>query len=376
MGPLKGIKIIEMAGIGPGPFCGMVLADLGADVIRVDRASAAGTGSRQEPANRGKKSIAVDLKSPEGIEVVLKLVDSADAIFEGFRPGVMERLGLSPDVCMQRNSSIVFGRMTGWGQYGPLANAAGHDINYISISGALAAIGRPDSPPVPPLNLIGDFGGGGMLLALGLVSALLESKSSGKGQVVDAAMTDGSALLMTMLYSMKGSGFWQESKGSNLLDGGAHFYDTYECKNGGYISIGSIEPQFYKLLRDVAGLENEMFDKQMSREDWPSLKLELKKVFLNKTRDEWCELMEGTDICFAPVLSMWEAPNHPHNIARKTFIELEGLDQPAPAPRFSRTEAEVISSPAIAGEHTDSILKDLGYDESEINSLRDQGGVA
>jgi len=288
----------------------------------------------------------------------------------------MERLGLSPDVCMQRNGSIVFGRMTGWGQYGPLANAAGHDINYISISGALAAIGRPDSPPVPPLNLIGDFGGGGMLLALGLVSALLESKSSGKGQVVDAAMTDGSALLMTMLYSMKGSGFWQESKGSNLLDGGAHFYDTYECKNGGYISIGSIEPQFYKLLRDVAGLDNEMFDKQMSREDWPSLKLELKKVFLNKTRDEWCELMEGTDICFAPVLSMWEAPNHPHNVARKTFIKLEGLDQPAPAPRFSRTEAEVISSPAIAGEHTDSILKDLGYDESEINSLRDQGGVA
>jgi alpha-methylacyl-CoA racemase len=376
MGPLKGIKIIEMAGIGPGPFCGMVLADLGADIIRVDRASAAGTGSRQEPANRGKKSIAVDLKSPEGIEVVLKLVDSADAIFEGFRPGVMERLGLSPDVCMQRNGSIVFGRMTGWGQYGPLANAAGHDINYISISGALAAIGRPDSPPVPPLNLIGDFGGGGMLLALGLVSALLESKSSGKGQVVDAAMTDGSALLMTMLYSMKGSGFWQESKGSNLLDGGAHFYDTYECKNGGYISIGSIEPQFYKLLRDVAGLDNEMFDKQMSREDWPSLKLELKKVFLNKTRDEWCELMEGTDICFAPVLSMWEAPNHPHNVARKTFIKLEGLDQPAPAPRFSRTEAEVISSPAIAGEHTDSILKDLGYDESEINSLRNQGGVA
>ena len=326
MGPLKGLKIIEMAGIGPGPFCGMVLADLGAEVIRVDRASAAGSGSRQEPANRGKRSIAVDLKSTEGVEVVLKLVEGADAIFEGFRPGVMERLGLGPDICLERNKKIVFGRMTGWGQDGPLADAAGHDINYISLSGALAAIGRPDSPPVPPLNLIGDFGGGGMLLALGLVSALFEARGSGEGQVVDAAMTDGSALLMTMLYSMKGSGFWQESKGSNLLDGGAHFYDTYECKDGKYISIGSIEPQFYKLLRELADLDDPIYDNQMTRDNWPDLKADITKVFLNKTRDEWCDLMEGTDVCFAPVLSMWEAPKHPHNLARKTFIELEGLD--------------------------------------------------
>ena len=376
MGPLKGLKIIEMAGIGPGPFCGMVLADLGAEVIRVDRASAAGTGTRQEPANRGKRSIAIDLKSPEGIEVVLKLIDRSDAIFEGFRPGVMERLGLGPDVCLGRNKKIVFGRMTGWGQEGPLANAAGHDINYISLSGALAAIGRPDSTPVPPLNLIGDFGGGGMLLALGLVSALLEAKGSGEGQIVDAAMTDGSALLMTMIYSMKGSGFWQDSMGSNLLDGGAHFYDTYECKDGKFISIGSIEPQFYKLLRELANLEDSIYDNQMSRENWPDLKKEIAKVFLNKTRDEWCDLMEGTDVCFAPVLSMWEAPQHPHNVARKTFIELEGLDQPAPAPRFSKTVSEVRSPPALAGEHTDEILNEIGIDSDQIKTLRTQGGVA
>lgn len=376
MGPLQGIKIIEMAGIGPGPFCGMVLADLGAEIIRVDRASAAGTGSRQDPANRGKKSIAVDLKSAEGVEVVLKLVETADAIFEGFRPGVMERLGLGPDICAARNKKIVFGRMTGWGQYGPLSQAAGHDINYISITGALAAIGRPDSPPVPPLNLVGDFGGGGMLLALGLVSALLESKSSGKGQVIDAAMTDGSALLMSMFYSMKASGAWNEEVGTNILDGGAHFYDSYECKDGKYISIGSIEPQFYAMLREVAEIKDPIFDNQMSRKEWPEKKEAITKIFLAKTRDEWCDLMEGTDICFAPVLSMWEAPNHPHNVARKTFIELEGLSQPAPAPRFSRTEAEVSSPPSIAGEHTDSILKDLGYDETEISSLKNQGGVA
>ena len=376
MGPLQGIKIIEMAGIGPGPFCGMVLADLGAEIIRVDRASAAGTGSRQDPANRGKKSIAVDLKSAEGVEVVLKLVETADAIFEGFRPGVMERLGLGPDICAARNKKIVFGRMTGWGQYGPLSQAAGHDINYISITGALAAIGRPDSPPVPPLNLVGDFGGGGMLLALGLVSALLESKSSGKGQVIDAAMTDGSALLMSMFYSMKASGAWNEEVGTNFLDGGAHFYDSYECKDGKYISIGSIEPQFYAMLREVAEIKDPIFDNQMSRKEWPEKKEAIMKIFLAKTRDEWCDLMEGTDICFAPVLSMWEAPDHPHNVARKTFIELEGLSQPAPAPRFSRTEAEVSSPPSIAGEHTDSILKDLGYDETEISSLKNQGGVA
>ena len=376
MGPLKGLKIIEMAGIGPGPFCGMVLADLGAEVIRVDRASAIGTGSKQEASNRGKKSIAVDLKSEEGAEVVLKLVETADAIFEGFRPGVMERLGLGPDVCFERNERIVFGRMTGWGQEGPLANAAGHDINYISLTGALAAIGRPGSPPVPPLNLIGDFGGGGMLLALGLVAALLESKESKKGQVVDAAMTDGSALLMTMIYSMQSSGMWKTSMGSNLLDGGSHFYDTYECKDGKFISLGSIEPQFYALLCQIAELDESIFGEQMSRDSWPEQKEAIKKIFLDKTRDEWCELMEGTDVCFAPVLDMSEAPKHPHNIERKTFIDLEGVTQPAPAPRFSRTEPEVASSPSIVGEHTDEVLTSIGLSDEDINTLKTSGAVA
>ena len=376
MGPLKGIKIIEMAGIGPGPFCGMVLADLGAEVIRVDRASAKGTGSRQEASNRGKKSIAVDLKSKEGVEIVLKLVQEADAIFEGFRPGVMERLGLGPEECMELNESLVYGRMTGWGQDGPLANAAGHDINYISLSGALAAIGRPGSPPVPPLNLIGDFGGGGMLLALGLVSALLESKQSGKGQVVDAAMTDGSALLMTMIYTMQSSGFWKDSMGSNMLDGGAHFYDTYECSDGKFISLGSIEPQFYKLLCDLAGFDNNLSSDQMSRDGWPEKKKAVKEIILTKTREEWCQIMEGTDVCFAPVLSMEEAPNHPHNKARQTFIELEGATQPAPAPRFSRTNPEVQSSPSLVGEHTDEILQSLNLGADEIEKLKTSGSVA
>ena len=376
MGPLKGLKIIEMAGIGPGPFCGMVLADLGAEIIRVDRASAIGTGSKKEPSNRGKKSIAVDLKAKEGVEVVLKLVETADAIFEGFRPGVMERLGIGPEVCMARNNRIVFGRMTGWGQEGPLANAAGHDINYISLSGALAAIGRPGSPPVPPLNLIGDFGGGGMLLALGLVAALLESKESKKGQVVDAAMTDGSALLMTMIYSMQSSGMWKTTMGSNLLDGGSHFYDTYECKDGKFISIGSIEPQFYALLCQIAELDEKVFSKQMSRDLWPEQKEEIKKIFLKKTRDEWCELMEGTDVCFAPVLDMSEAPQHPHNKERKTFIDLEGVTQPAPAPRFSRTEPEVVSSPSIVGEHTNEVLSSIGLSEEDISTLKTSGAVA
>jgi len=376
MGPLKGLKIIEMAGIGPGPFCGMVLADLGAKIIRVDRASAIGTGSKQDAANRGKKSIAVDLKSEEGVEVVLKLVETADAIFEGFRPGVMERLGLGPDVCSKRNERIVFGRMTGWGQEGPLANAAGHDINYISLTGALAAIGRPGSPPVPPLNLIGDFGGGGMLLALGLVAALLESKESKKGQVVDAAMTDGSALLMTMIYTMQSSGVWKTSMGSNLLDGGAHFYDTYECKDGKFISLGSIEPQFYALLCQIAELDESIFGNQMSRDSWPGQKEAIKRIILDKTRDEWCELMEGTDVCFAPVLDMSEAPKHPHNIERKTFIDLEGVTQPAPAPRFSRTEPEVVSSPSVVGEHTDEVLTSIGFSDEDINTLKTSGAVA
>ncbi len=376
MGPLKGLQIIEMAGIGPAPFCGMVLSDLGANVIRVDRVTSAGSVSRQEASNRGKKSIAVDLKTPKGIEIVLNLVEASDAIFEGFRPGVMEKLGLGPDVCLQKNKKIVFGRMTGWGQEGPLAFAAGHDINYISLSGVLATIGRPGAPPVPPLNLIGDYGGGGMLLALGLVAALFETKSSGKGQVIDAAMVDGSALLMTMIYTMRGMGLWKDSLGSNFLDGGAHFYDTYECKDGKYISIASIEPKFYQLLREITPLEDSIFDDQLSRESWPEQKKALKEIFLKKTQQEWCDLMEGTDICFAPVLNMAEAPEHPHNKARDTFIELEGIVQPAPAPRFSRTVPEVYPAPAYVGEHTEEVLKSIGMQDSDIEDLKASGEVA
>ena len=376
MGPLKGLQIIEMAGIGPAPFCGMVLSDLGANVIRVDRVTSAGSVSRQEASNRGKKSIAVDLKTTKGIEVVLNLVEASDALFEGFRPGVMEKLGLGPDVCLQKNKKIVFGRMTGWGQEGPLAFAAGHDINYISLSGVLATIGRPGAPPVPPLNLIGDYGGGGMLLALGLVAALFETKSSGKGQVIDAAMVDGSALLMTMIYTMRGMGLWKDSLGSNFLDGGAHFYDTYECKDGKYISIASIEPKFYQLLREITPLEDSIFDDQLSRESWPEQKKALKEIFLKKTQQEWCDLMEGTDICFAPVLNMAEAPEHPHNKARDTFIELEGIVQPAPAPRFSRTVPEVYPAPAYVGEHTEEVLKSIGMQDSDIEDLKASGEVA
>ena len=376
MGPLKGLQIIEMAGIGPAPFCGMVLSDLGANVIKVDRVTSAGSVSRQEANNRGKKSIAIDLKTTKGIEVVLNLVEASDALFEGFRPGVMEKLGLGPDVCLQKNKKIVFGRMTGWGQEGPLALAAGHDINYISLSGVLAAIGRPGAPPVPPLNLIGDYGGGGMLLALGLVAALFETKSSGKGQVIDAAMVDGSALLMTMIYTMRGMGLWKDSLGSNFLDGGAHFYDTYECKDGKYISIASIEPKFYQLLREITPLEDSIFDDQLSRESWPEQKKALKEIFLKKIQQEWCDLMEGTDICFAPVLNMAEAPEHPHNKARNTFIELEGIVQPAPAPRFSRTVPEVCPAPAYVGEHTEEVLKSIGMQDSDIEDLKASGEVA
>ena len=376
MGPLKGLQIIEMAGIGPAPFCGMVLSDLGANVIRVDRVTSAGSVSRQEASNRGKKSIAVDLKTTKGIEVVLNLVEASDALFEGFRPGVMEKLGLGPDVCLQKNKKIVFGRMTGWGQEGPLAFAAGHDINYISLSGVLATIGRPGAPPVPPLNLIGDYGGGGMLLALGLVAALFETKSSGKGQVIDAAMVDGSALLMTMIYTMRGMGLWKDSLGSNFLDGGAHFYDTYECKDGKYISIASIEPKFYQLLREITPLEDSIFDDQLSRESWPEQKKALKEIFLKKIQQEWCDLMEGTDICFAPVLNMAEAPEHPHNKARGTFIELEGIVQPAPAPRFSRTVPEVCPAPSYVGEHTEEVLKSIGMQDSDIEDLKASGEVA
>ena len=379
-GPLCGIRIVEIAGIGPGPFCAMMLADLGADVLRVDRAERARLprpdGPNLDLLNRGRRSVAVDLKSPAGVEVVLRLVEKADALIEGFRPGVMERLGLGPDVCLARNPKLVFGRMTGWGQDGPLAKAAGHDLNYIALTGALHAIGRADSPPPPPLNLVGDFGGGGLMLAYGILAALLERVRSGKGQVVDAAMVDGAAALMAIIYGAHASGWWKDERMSNMLDGGAHFYDCYETKDGKYVSIGSIEPQFYAQLLELTGLKGEPLPHQMDRSGWPKLKERLAAIFKTRTRDEWCEVMEGTDVCFAPVLSLAEAPEHPHMKARDTFVEVEGVRQPGPAPRFSRTPGVIERPPAHAGEHTDEALADWGFPSGDVAQLRKSGAIA
>jgi alpha-methylacyl-CoA racemase len=368
MGPLHGIKVIELAGIGPGPFCAMMLADLGAEVIRVDRKGAGG-GSKFDVMSRSRRSIVLDLKKPQAVEAVLRLVETADALQEGFRPGVTERLGLGPDICLARNPKLVYGRMTGWGQDGPLAQAAGHDINYIALSGALSAIGAPGQKPVPPLNLVGDFGGGAMYLAFGMVCALLEAQRSGKGQVVDAAMVDGAASLMSMFFSFSASGMWRDQRGTNLLDGGAHFYDTYECADGGYVALGSIEPQFYAILREKAGLSDPAFDAQMDRDAWPDLKAKLAAIMKSKTRAEWTAIMEGTDICFAPVLSLSEVKTHPHNAARGTIIEVAGVDQPAPAPRFSRTKADAPRPPVKPGTDTKAVLADCGFSASEIEAL-------
>lgn len=368
MGPLAGIKIIELAGIGPGPFCGMMLSDMGAEIIRIDRQNRSGLGAKDILA-RGRKSIVVNLKNPEGVELVLSMAEKADALFEGFRPGVTERLGLGPDDCLARNPRLVYGRMTGWGQEGPLAHAAGHDINYIGLAGALHAIGRTNEKPVPPLNLVGDFGGGGMLLAFGMVCALLEAQKSGKGQVVDAAMVDGSAALMAMFFSLNAAGAFRTQRGTNLLDGAAHFYDTYETSDGEHVCIGSIEPQFYALLVEKAGLDAERFSAQMKAEKWPELKSELTAVFKTKTRDEWCEIMEGTDICFAPVLSLLEAPKHPHNVARNTFVEIDGVTQPAPAPRFSRTATAISGGARPSGADTRYLLSELGLTDQAIDDL-------
>src|SRR5437588_4858189 len=333
-GPLAGLRIVEFAGIGPGPFACMLLADMGAEVLTLDRVGA--RKNLKSVAGRGRQVVELDLKDKACIAQVLNLLGHADALIEGFRPGVMERLGLSPEVVQARNPRLVYGRMTGWGQEGPLAQAAGHDINYISVTGALAAIG-PAEKPVPPLNLVGDFGGGALYVVVGVLAALLEASKSGKGQVVDAAMCDGAASLMSMFFDMAAAGRWREARESNFLDGGAHFYGIYECSCGNFISIGSIEPQFYALLREHAGLSVADFDAQMDRKAWPALKEKLTRVFKSKTREDWCKIMEGTDICFAPILTMAEAPKHPHNAARKIFVERHGVTQPAPAPRFSRT---------------------------------------
>ncbi|MGK0311117.1 MAG: alpha-methylacyl-CoA racemase [Minisyncoccia bacterium] len=381
MGPLAGKRIIEIAGIGPGPFAAMLLSDLGAEVIRVERTGAVRGPTPDKPAGdvslRGRRNVAIDLKHPGGLATLLDLVESADGLIEGFRPGVMERLGAGPDVCLERNPKLVFGRMTGWGQDGPYAQAAGHDINYISLAGALAHFGRAGEAPVPPLNMVGDFGGGGMFLALGVVAALLEAQTSGQGQVVDTAMVDGTAVLMTMFWSMKAAGIFDEQNpGTNLLDTGAHFYDVYECSDGRYISIGSIEPQFYAELMRLTGLEgDDQFARQMDATQWPELKVRIAELFKTKTCDEWCELMEMTDVCFAPVLTMSEAAQHPHNVERQTFIDLGGTVQPAPAPRFSRTAAEVTQLPAHPGEHTRDVLADWGVDAERVGQLLESGAV-
>ncbi len=367
--------MVEMAGIGPGPFTAMMLSDMGAEVIRLDRLSQAGSGHRANVLNRGRRSIAIDLKNSDGVSTAQRLIDQADVLVEGFRPGVMERLGLGPDTCLERNPGLVYGRMTGWGQSGPLAQAAGHDINYISIGGALGAMGYADRPPAPPLNLVGDFGGGAMYLLAGILAALVERSKSGKGQVIDAAMTDGTASLLSPFYGLMAMGMWTTERFSNRLDGGAYYYGSYECSDGEYISIGSLEPQFYSLLLEKCEITDPDFQNQLDQQAWPEKREKLAALFKTRTRQQWCELLEGTDVCFAPVLNLQEASQHPHNIARATFIDHEGVTQPAPAPRFSRTPGAIQSSAALAGEHTEEILRDWGYTEEEIAELKAKEAV-
>jgi alpha-methylacyl-CoA racemase len=379
-GPLSGVKVIEIAGIGPGPFAAMMLADMGAEVLRVDRAQAVNPAAFGKPnleiLLRGRRSIGVDLKQPEGVETLMRLVEQADALIEGFRPGVTERLGIGPDACLARNPKLVYGRMTGWGQDGPYAQAAGHDINYIALGGALAHFGRAGSKPTPPINVVGDFGGGGMLLAFGVACALVESARSGQGQVIDAAMVDGSATLMTMMWGFKALGIWGDF-GTNVLDTGAPFYDTYETSDGKYVALGSLEPQFYAELINRLGLADEIeLAQQMDQSTWPAMRERFTALFKTKTRDEWCEVLEMTDACFAPVLTMSEAAQHPHIKARNTVVTEYDLEQPAPAPRFSRTPGEIQRPPAWPGEHTDEVLADWGLDPSEITKLRESGAVA
>jgi alpha-methylacyl-CoA racemase len=377
-GPLSGLKIVEFVGMGPAPFAAMLLADMGAEVIRIDRPAAPGAAdapdkpqSRFDVLARGRRSLALDLKKPAATRVALQLIEKADAVIEGFRPGVMERLGLGPDVCQARNRRLVYGRMTGWGQHGPLARAAGHDINYIAISGVLHAIGEAGGAPVVPGNYIGDFGGGGMLLAFGMMCAMFEARAGGRGQVVDAAMTDGAALLASMMYGFKAAGELSNARGENLLDGGAHFYRVYACADGKYVSVASIEPQFYARLLALCGIDDPAFAAQHEQRGWPALQQRLADVFRTKTRAQWCALAEGRDICFAPVLDWDEAPLHAHNVARRTFIELDGVTQPAPAPRFSRTPPGVPSAPRETGADGPDILREWGVDAETLGMLID-----
>ena len=379
MGVLSGYKVVEFAGIGPAPMCAMLLSDMGAEVLRIDRTEDADLGVATDAKfnllGRGRRSVAIDLKQPAGTEAALALIEQADALIEGFRPGVMERLGIGPDVCLARNPRLVFGRMTGWGQEGPLAKAVGHDINYIALVGALHSIGRKGEAPVPPLNLVGDFGGGGVFLALGVVGALLEAQKSGKGQVIDVAMIDGAASLMTAIYGLRAAGKWTDNRGENILDTGAHYYNVYETSDGQYVSVGSIEPKFYAELLRLTGLEREELPRQNDRAAWPTLTEKLAAIFRTKTRAEWDALLEGSDICYAPVLNMQEAAKHPHNQARETFVEVEGVPQPAPAPRFSRTPSAIQRPPASPGEHTEEALRDWGFDAAELDRLRGHGVI-
>lgn len=378
-GPLEGVRIVELAGLGPAPFAGMMLADAGADIIRIDRSDRATYPPKDGPhvdlMNRGRRSVAVDLKHPDGVALVLDLVAGADGLMEGFRPGVAERLGLGPDVCLVRNPKLAYGRMTGWGQDGPMAQAAGHDIDYIALSGALGAIGRQGERPVPPLNLVGDFGGGGMLLAFGMVAAILGARATGTGQVVDAAMVDGAASLMTMTYTLRAAGIWQDERGTNLLDTGAHFYEVYECADGGYFGVGAIEPQFYAEFMRLLGLGEEDLSTQMDRTTWPAMKQRFAAIFATRTREEWESVFAGTDACAAPVLSPAEAPDHPHNKVRGTFTEVAGVVQPAPAPRFLATPGEIRRPPPHPGQHGDEALADWGLTDAQVAELRSSGAI-
>jgi alpha-methylacyl-CoA racemase len=383
MGPLEGIRIVELAGIGPGPFCAMLLSDMGAEVIRVDRAAIVGqdtdrdgNDARYNLLSRGRRNIAVDLKNPAGVDTTLRLIDRADALLEGFRPGVMERLGLGPDLCLSRNPKLVYGRMTGWGQDGPIAHIAGHDINYIALSGVLHTIGEAGGPPVPPLNLVGDFGGGALYLAMGVLAGIISARSTGRGQVIDCSMVEGSASLMMMMYGALASGAWKEERGANRTDGGAHYYHVYETRDGEHVAIGAIEPQFYALLLKHTGLEGEDLPPQTDRAEWPGMQERLTRIFKTKTRAEWVEIMQETDICFAPVLRMSEALKHPHNVHRESFVEIEGIPQPGPAPRFLGTPTRVQRPPARVGEHTDAVLRDWGFSAGEIAELHRSGAVA
>jgi len=378
MGPLQGVRVIEVAGIGPGPFCAMVLADLGADVVRIDRPPAGGdpAAARYDVLNRGRRSVAVDLKDPGGPDVVLRLVERADALLEGFRPGVAERLGIGPEACLERNPRLVYGRMTGWGQDGPLAPTAGHDLTYAAVAGALAHIGRAGQPPTPPLNLVADFGGGGMLLALGLVAGLLHARTSGEGQVVDAAMVDGTALLMAPFFGASAMGFWSDERGTNLLDSGAPFYDVYSCLDGKELAVGAIEPQFFAALLEVLDLDTEAVPEQNDRERWPELRASLAAAISSRPRAEWLARAEGTDACVAPVLTMRDAADHPHVRHRGTIVERDGVPQPAPAPRFSATPTALDRPPSVPGLHTDEVLAEGGFSDQEIASLRTAGTVA